>query len=75
MLDKDKATKEALDSVKDEGNSSPERKRIKVDEAETKKDTQNKKEPFKPPYVPELYVGCVPGLEGEDGMSILVSLG
>jgi len=34
---------------------------------------QNKKEPFRPPYVPELYVGCLEGLEGEEGMSILVS--
>lgn len=34
---------------------------------------QNSKEPFKPPYVPELFVGSVKGLEGEQDMSILVS--
>jgi len=33
---------------------------------------QNAKEPFKPPYVEELYVGTLEGIEGEEGMSILV---
>ena len=33
---------------------------------------QNQEEPFKPPYIPELYLGCLDGLEGEEGMSILV---
>lgn len=35
---------------------------------------QNELEPFKPPYVPELFVGSLEGLEGEKGMSILVSM-
>jgi ATP adenylyltransferase len=34
---------------------------------------QNAEEPFKPPYVEELYVGTLDGIEGEEGMSILVS--
>ena len=34
---------------------------------------QNKKEPFKPPYISELYVGSLEGLEDEPGMSVLVS--
>jgi ATP adenylyltransferase len=29
--------------------------------------------PFKPPYVPGLYVGCLEGIEGEPTMSVLVS--
>jgi ATP adenylyltransferase len=42
---------------------SPEPKRAKVE----------KKEPFKPPYVPELYVGSLAGIEGEGNLSVLVS--
>lgn len=67
------------------GTGSPEAKRQRISpqengdaeagtaEGQGKKTTeQNKAEPFKPPYVDELYVGCLEGLEGEEGMSILV---
>ena len=54
-------------------NASPEAKRQKRDTQEGEPGhKQNAQEPFKPPYVPELYLGCVEGLEGEPGMSILV---
>lgn len=49
--------------------ASPEAKRQRTDEDESK---QNAKEPFKPPYVPELFVGAVKGLDGEADMSVLV---
>lgn len=55
-------------------NASPEAKRQKRDTQEGEAGhKQNAQEPFKPPYVPELYLGCVEGIEGEPGMSILVS--
>lgn len=44
----------------------PEVKRVRTDAAE-------RPSPFRPPYVPGLYVGCVPGVDGEDTMSVLVS--
>lgn len=51
------------DKAKEEqSNSSPEPKRAKVE----------KKEPFRPPYVPQLYVGSLAGLEGERDLSVLV---
>jgi ATP adenylyltransferase len=55
-------------------NASPDPKRQKreVQNGETV-DKQKAQEPFKPPYVPELYLGCLEGIEGEPGMSILVS--
>lgn len=39
---------------------------------EAKRQKTETKEPFKPPYVPELFVGAVKGLDGEDDMSVLV---
>ncbi|WVR03402.1 hypothetical protein IAU60_000393 [Kwoniella sp. DSM 27419] len=77
LQDKAKAKADALASVRGGAQSgSPERKRAKVNgEAnggeEGGKVKQDKNEPFKPPYVPELYVGCLEGLEGEQGMSVL----
>lgn len=72
LLDKDKATKGA---GKSDSSDSPDKKRAKIDNHDEKDDRveQNRKEPFRPPYVPDLYVGCLEGLEGEEGMSILVS--
>ncbi|KAK4687820.1 sulfate adenylyltransferase (ADP) / ATP adenylyltransferase, partial [Tremellales sp. Uapishka_1] len=64
LLDKAKALSEALAQVE------PERKRLRLDDAA---DKQNKEDPFKPPYVEELYVGCLKGLENEKGMSILLN--
>jgi ATP adenylyltransferase len=66
-LDKQKAKKEAL-AAQTQTESSPEAKRPRR-ESDGK---QNVKEPFKPPYVEELYVGTLEGIEGEEGMSILV---
>jgi ATP adenylyltransferase len=45
---------------------------VNGDDDTEKGDKQNMEEPFRPPYVPELYLGCLEGLEGEEGMSILV---
>nr|XP_019014367.1 uncharacterized protein I206_00449 [Kwoniella pini CBS 10737]OCF53148.1 hypothetical protein I206_00449 [Kwoniella pini CBS 10737] len=77
LQDKQKAKSDALAAVQIEhGQSSesgsPDRKRPRKDGNENP-DKQNAEEPFKPPYVEELYVGCLKGLEGEEGMSILVS--
>jgi ATP adenylyltransferase len=44
----------------------PEAKRVRTDAPE-------RPSPFRPPYVAGLYVGCVPGIDGEETMSILVS--
>ncbi|WWD22822.1 hypothetical protein CI109_107316 [Kwoniella shandongensis] len=76
LQDKAKAKTEALAAVRGSGASSPDKKRprIETDEREEHVDKQNKEEPFKPPYVPELYAGCLAGLEGEEGMSVLYSL-
>ena len=54
--------------------SSPEAKRPRRDSG-GESGKQNAKEPFKPPYVEELYIGTLEGIKGEEGMSILVSLG
>jgi hypothetical protein len=35
---------------------------------------KEKKSPFEPPYVEDLFVGELEGLEGEDGMAVLVCL-
>jgi ATP adenylyltransferase len=67
LLDKQKAKKEAL-AAQTQNESSPEAKRPRRDSD----GKQNVKEPFKPPYVEELYVGTLEGIEGEEGMSILV---
>jgi len=67
LLDKAKAKNEALASVNVE---SPEAKRRKRADDDVSK--QNAAEPFMPPYVPELFLGCMEGLEGESNMSILV---
>ena len=77
LQDKARAKAEALADVQS-SHGSPEHKRFKRtdDSGNSDKedgDRQNKQEPFKPPYVPELYLGCLEGLEGEEGMSILVS--
>ncbi|WVQ93936.1 hypothetical protein IAU59_001014 [Kwoniella sp. CBS 9459] len=81
LLDKSKAKAEALAAVQAENgdnsnqSSSPDRKRARTDGDSGKdKVKQNENEPFRPPYVPELYVGCLEGLDGEEGMSVLVSL-
>jgi ATP adenylyltransferase len=72
-LDKQKAKKEVLaaqtqNQSQSQGEGSPEAKRPRRDSD----GKQNAKEPFKPPYVEELYVGTLEGIEGEEGMSILV---
>ncbi|OCF33148.1 hypothetical protein I316_05193 [Kwoniella heveanensis BCC8398] len=77
LQDKAKAKADALASVQAENNGSPDRKRARTDSSSdnnNNKVKQNEKEPFRPPYVPELYVGCMEGLDGEEGMSVLVSL-
>lgn len=74
MLNKQKAKQDALASQTRDDGSSPDAKRprrMPTDDGESGK--QNKAEPFKPPYVEELYVGALEGIEGEEGMSILVS--
>jgi ATP adenylyltransferase len=73
-LDKQKAKKEVLAAQTQSRiseNSSPDAKRPRR-ESEGESGKQNAKEPFKPPYVEELYVGTLEGIEGEEGMSILV---
>jgi ATP adenylyltransferase len=77
LLNKSKAKAEALASVGKEQEGSPDHKRFKRDNGDAagskaEKHEQNPDEPFKPPYVPELFLGCLEGLEGEPGMSILV---
>jgi hypothetical protein len=37
-------------------------------------DASEKSSPFKPPYVEDLFIGELEGLEGEEGMVALVSL-
>lgn len=77
LLDKQKAKKEALAAqtqTQTEGQS-PEPKRVRRESNDGESGKQNAAEPFKPPYVEELYVGTLEGIEGEEGMSILVSLG
>ena len=37
-------------------------------------DQPKKSSPFEPPYVPELFVGDVPGFDGEEGLAMLVRL-
>ncbi|KAK8844626.1 hypothetical protein IAR55_006473 [Kwoniella newhampshirensis] len=75
LQDKAKAKSEALAAVRST-TGSPDKKRPRIasdgDDAPSEHvDKQNKDEPFKPPYVPELYVGCLAGFEGEEGMSVL----
>ena len=74
LQDKAKAKSEALAAVRKD--TSPEAKRQKrddqTDRSDDSGDKQNTQEPFKPPYVPELFLGCLNGLEDEPGMSILV---
>ncbi|WWC85676.1 uncharacterized protein L201_000542 [Kwoniella dendrophila CBS 6074] len=79
LQDKQKAKNDALEAVKAEnGNdssSSPERKRPRTDNSnnDEPENKQNSEEPFKPPYVKELFIGCLNGLDGEEGMSILLN--
>ncbi|EIW73171.1 hypothetical protein M231_07447 [Tremella mesenterica] len=68
LLDKQRAKIQALQAVGVERSDDQPNKRQRVDETK-----QNPSEPFKPPYVPELYVGCLEGLEGESGMSVLLN--
>nr|XP_019048580.1 hypothetical protein I302_02352 [Kwoniella bestiolae CBS 10118]OCF27510.1 hypothetical protein I302_02352 [Kwoniella bestiolae CBS 10118] len=76
LQDKQKAKSDALEAVKAENggssSGSPDRKRART-ESTAAGDKQNTEEPFKPPYVEELYVGCLEGLEGEEGMSVLLN--
>jgi ATP adenylyltransferase len=72
LLDKAKAKVEALAAARSSDNS-PDPKRQKRETEGGTVDKQNSAEPFKPPYVPELFLGCLEGLEDEGGMSILVS--
>lgn len=81
LLDKQKAKQEAIahqTHSRESGSRSgdlPDAKRPRR-EQESGQDgsgKQNVQEPFKPPYVEELYVGALEGIEGEQGMSILVS--
>lgn len=44
----------------------PETKRARTTEA------PERPSPFRPPYVPGLYVGCVEGVDGEENMTVLV---
>lgn len=37
------------------------------------KDDEPKTSPFQPPYIPDLYVGSLEGVDGEKNMSVLVS--
>lgn len=72
LLDKQKAKEEALAEAQSESTTSPDHKRQKREEVEKVENKQNATEPFRPPYVPELYLGCLEGIENEPGMSILV---
>ncbi|KAI9632126.1 ATP adenylyltransferase-domain-containing protein [Dioszegia hungarica] len=65
LQDKAKAKAEALASV----GAEPQPKRQKQEQ----KSEGAEGEPFRPPYIPELYVGCLDGLEKEEGMSILLN--
>lgn len=73
LLDKARAKTEALEAVQPREPRDAKRERVESEEAGGGM-KQDEKEPFKPPYVPELYLGCLEGIEGEEGMSILVSL-
>ena len=54
--------------------TTPDAKRPRIDpQDQGGEGKQNAAEPFKPPYVEELFVGALEGIEGEQGMSILVS--
>ncbi|WVN85968.1 uncharacterized protein L203_101126 [Cryptococcus depauperatus CBS 7841] len=78
LQDKAQAKADALSALQQEkADGSPDKKRPKV-ACETEKDqkiidNQNQQEPFKPPYVPELFLGSLEGFEGEEGMSILLN--
>lgn len=76
LQDKAKAKADALAAIRAENDGSPDKKRPRVANEGNKDgllNKQNEQEPFKPPYVPELFVGSLEGFEGEEGMSILVS--
>ncbi|KIR52043.1 hypothetical protein I315_05333 [Cryptococcus gattii Ru294] len=76
LQNKAKAKEDALAAVRAEKDGSPDKKRPRVageDKEEESVNKQNELEPFKPPYVPELFVGSLKGLEGEEGMSILLN--
>lgn len=76
LQDKAKAKADALAAIRAEKDGSPDKKRPRVTNEDDKVELVNKQnelEPFKPPYVPELFVGSLEGFEGEEGMSILVS--
>ncbi|ORY22984.1 ATP adenylyltransferase-domain-containing protein [Naematelia encephala] len=72
LLNKAKAKADALAALKKDGSPEAKRQRIANGDGE-EHNKQNTAEPFKPPYVPELYVGCLEGLEDEPGMSILLN--
>ncbi|KAL7420288.1 bifunctional AP-4-A phosphorylase/ADP sulfurylase [Cryptotrichosporon argae] len=79
LQDKAKAKADALARV-DKTERSSDAKRSRRDDAAADGqqdggggDEGGKAEPFRPPYVPELYVGCLEGFEGEEGMSVLLN--
>ncbi|WVQ74023.1 hypothetical protein IAR50_003604 [Cryptococcus sp. DSM 104548] len=79
LQDKAKAKSDALAAVKAEReDGSPDKKRPRTTssakrDVKVPEDKQNAQEPFKPPYVPELFVGSLKGIDGEEGMSILLN--
>ncbi|OWZ32838.1 hypothetical protein C347_02633 [Cryptococcus neoformans AD2-60a] len=76
LQDKAKAKADALAAIRAENDGSPDKKRPRVANEGNKDgllNKQNEQEPFKPPYVPELFVGSLEGFEGEEGMSILLN--
>ncbi|WVQ82947.1 hypothetical protein IAT38_005083 [Cryptococcus sp. DSM 104549] len=77
LQDKAKAKADALAAIRsgpEDKDGSPDKKRPRRDAGDAEPvNKQDESEPFKPPYVPELFVGCLEGLEGEKAMSILLN--